>query len=96
MDSADLIMLDLRERLIGVGRRFESASRGALMIAIGAYRTLGTTFLGGSCRFEPSCSAYAVEACQTHAIGRAVFLIGRRLLRCRPGGPCGYDPVPPG
>jgi putative membrane protein insertion efficiency factor len=47
------------------------------------------------CRFTPSCSAYAVDALSTHRAGRAVWLIVRRLARCRPFGPSGYDPVPP-
>ncbi|MBX3033653.1 MAG: membrane protein insertion efficiency factor YidD [Bdellovibrionaceae bacterium] len=60
-----------------------------------AYRTIGTNHLGGQCRFQPSCSQYAVEALNTHAPHRALSLILRRLLRCRPGGPFGFDPVPP-
>jgi uncharacterized protein len=47
------------------------------------------------CRFTPTCSAYAVEAITTHGTRRGVALLARRLIRCRPGGPFGYDPVPP-
>lgn len=46
------------------------------------------------CRFTPTCSSYAVEAVQRHGAARGVALTVRRLGRCRPGGPCGYDPVP--
>jgi putative membrane protein insertion efficiency factor len=46
------------------------------------------------CRFSPTCSHYAAQALQTHGVGRAAWLILRRLLRCRPGAAGGYDPVP--
>jgi uncharacterized protein len=46
------------------------------------------------CRFEPTCSAYAVEALDRHGAGRGVWLAVRRLLRCRPGAAGGADPVP--
>lgn len=46
------------------------------------------------CRFTPSCSAYAIEALQTHGTRRGLWLTARRLLRCRPFGPSGFDPVP--
>ncbi|MGB0208771.1 MAG: membrane protein insertion efficiency factor YidD [Ilumatobacteraceae bacterium] len=46
------------------------------------------------CRFTPSCSVYAVEALETHGASRGLWLTVRRLLRCRPFGPSGFDPVP--
>lgn len=46
------------------------------------------------CRFTPSCSEYAREALETHGAGRGTWLTVRRLLRCRPFGPSGFDPVP--
>ncbi|NJC72795.1 membrane protein insertion efficiency factor YidD [Planosporangium thailandense] len=46
------------------------------------------------CRFTPSCSEYAVGALQTHGVRRGLGLAARRLLRCRPGGARGADPVP--
>lgn len=46
------------------------------------------------CRFTPSCSSYALEALQVHGNRRGGWLTVRRLLRCRPFGPSGYDPVP--
>lgn len=65
-----------------------------LWLLVGAYRTVGTTHLGGACRFFPSCSAFALEAIQIHKPHKAVWLITKRLCKCRPGGPCGHDPVP--
>jgi hypothetical protein len=47
------------------------------------------------CRFTPSCSCYAVEALETHGARRGLWLTLRRLVRCRPFGPSGFDPVPP-
>jgi uncharacterized protein len=46
------------------------------------------------CRFTPSCSAYALEALETHGTQRGLVLTLRRLVRCRPFGPSGWDPVP--
>ncbi len=46
------------------------------------------------CRFTPSCSRYATEAIATHGALRGTLLAARRLLRCRPGGARGTDPVP--
>ena len=46
------------------------------------------------CRYVPSCSYYAVEAVEVHGAAKGVWLSMRRLLRCRPGAPSGWDPVP--
>jgi uncharacterized protein len=47
------------------------------------------------CRFSPSCSQYAVDALTTQGLVRGSWLTLRRLLRCHPWNPGGYDPVPP-
>lgn len=55
-------------------------------------------FIGGpnaGCRFEPTCSRYAIEALKTHPLHRALWLILRRICRCHPWGGHGHDPVPP-
>ncbi|WP_413289482.1 membrane protein insertion efficiency factor YidD [Bdellovibrio sp. HCB337] len=75
-------------------RFFESLPRASLLLFVGAYRTLGTTHMGGACRFTPSCSEYAVEAIKTHSFFSAIYLVTKRILKCRPGGTFGYDPVP--
>jgi len=46
------------------------------------------------CRFTPSCSSYALEALEVHGTAKGSWLALRRLLRCRPFGPSGWDPVP--
>ena len=60
---------------------------------IGAYQR---AFEGrpSPCRFYPTCSSYAHEAFEAHGTGRGMYLTTRRLLRCRPFGPSGFDPVP--
>ncbi len=66
-------------------------------ILIGLVRVYQATlspFLGGACRFEPSCSNYSIQALRRHGALRGSWLTARRLLRCHPFGPSGYDPVP--
>lgn len=48
-----------------------------------------------TCRYSPSCSAYAIEAWRRHGAWRGTLLAAARLLRCHPWGGCGHDPVPP-
>lgn len=62
---------------------------------IAVYRLLLSPWLGPCCRFEPTCSAYAEQAVETHGLMRGLWYALRRILRCRPGCPGGYDPVPP-
>lgn len=49
----------------------------------------------GLCRFEPTCSAYAIESVARHGAWNGSLLAARRLCRCHPWGGCGHDPVPP-
>ena len=65
-----------------------------LVGGVRAYRLLLSPWLGSACRFEPTCSAYAIEALDVHGTTRGLWLTVRRLLRCRPFGPSGWDPVP--
>ena len=58
------------------------------------YRVAISPWLGPSCRFQPTCSAYAIEALETHGAWRGSLLTVRRLSRCHPWGGSGYDPVP--
>jgi putative membrane protein insertion efficiency factor len=68
--------------------------RAAILGFIGFYQQVWGPHAAGLCRFEPSCSCYADEAVRRHGVGRGLGLAARRLLRCRPFGPSGYDPVP--
>lgn len=66
-----------------------------LLGLVGLYRLLISPWLGNNCRFEPSCSAYAIEALEKHGAFRGSRLTLRRIARCHPWGGSGYDPVPP-
>jgi uncharacterized protein len=66
-----------------------------LLLVVHVYRKVISPLLPPSCRFYPSCSAYAVEALRTHGAFRGGWLTLRRLLRCGPWHPGGLDPVPP-
>jgi hypothetical protein len=58
------------------------------------YQLVLSPFMGGACRFLPSCSAYAIDAVQQHGALTGVLLSVRRLARCHPFGGWGLDPVP--
>jgi putative membrane protein insertion efficiency factor len=60
---------------------------------IRAYQILISPFLPGSCRFYPTCSEYTLTAIRQHGAAKGVLLGIRRLLRCHPFHPGGYDPV---
>ncbi len=62
---------------------------------IHVYRGALSPLLPRACRFEPSCSAYGLEALSTHGARRGSWLTLKRLCRCHPWGGYGYDPVPP-
>jgi len=65
-----------------------------LALPIRAYRLLFSPWVGHSCRYQPTCSAYALEALEKHGAFRGSWLALRRILRCQPFGGTGYDPVP--
>jgi putative membrane protein insertion efficiency factor len=66
-----------------------------LRAIVRAYRFFVSPLMPASCRFHPSCSAYAEEALQTHGALRGGWLSAKRLCRCGPWHPGGVDPVPP-
>jgi putative membrane protein insertion efficiency factor len=69
--------------------------RGLLRGLIRGYQLFISPLLGPRCRFYPTCSHYAIEALETHGVLRGSWLALRRILRCHPWNPGGFDPVPP-
>jgi putative membrane protein insertion efficiency factor len=65
-----------------------------IVAPIAAYRRALSPLLGQRCRFHPSCSAYAQEAVSRYGAARGCWLALRRIVRCQPFHPGGYDPVP--
>ena len=61
--------------------------------AIAVYRKVVSPLLGSNCRFHPTCSAYAAEAITSYGIARGCWFALRRVAKCHPYHPGGYDPV---
>ncbi|HWE57039.1 MAG TPA: membrane protein insertion efficiency factor YidD [Acidimicrobiales bacterium] len=74
------------------GPRSRAGSR--LLLAGIRFYQLARTGHVSPCRFTPTCSQYAAEAIERHGARHGLALTFRRLGRCRPGGPSGYDPIP--
>ncbi len=66
-----------------------------LIFLIRVYQQLLSPYLPQSCRHQPTCSTYAVEAIRRHGVWKGLRLALKRLSRCHPWGTSGYDPVPP-
>jgi len=65
-----------------------------LRLAIRGYRYFVSPLLGPACRFHPSCSQYAEQALERHGLFQGGWLAARRICRCGPWHPGGFDPVP--
>lgn len=65
-----------------------------LILLIRCYQWTLSPLLGPRCRFHPSCSHYAADALRVHGVLRGSWLALRRLSRCHPWHPGGFDPVP--
>ena len=68
--------------------------RFGLIAGVRAYRLLLSPWWGASCRFEPTCSAYSLQALNTHGAVWGTYLTLHRLVRCNPWCEFGHDPVP--
>jgi uncharacterized protein len=69
--------------------------RRALALPLRAYRFFLSPWLGTACRFEPTCSSYALQALEQRGAATGTYLALRRVLRCHPWCDGGLDPVPP-
>ena len=65
-----------------------------LIIMVRGYQIFISPLLGAHCRFTPTCSAYFIEAVEKYGPLKGSWLGIKRILRCHPGNPGGYDPVP--
>jgi uncharacterized protein len=65
------------------------------VVLVRSYQLLLAPFAGGACRFQPSCSAYAIEAIEAHGLMRGGWMAVARVARCHPFSRAGIDPVPP-
>jgi uncharacterized protein len=77
----------------GTGRTATVPAR-LLMVPIAGYRRFVSPLLAPRCRFAPSCSEYALTALAEHGAVRGLWLAVKRIARCHPFNPGGYDPVP--
>jgi putative membrane protein insertion efficiency factor len=68
--------------------------RRPLILLVRGYKLLLSPWLGSSCRFEPTCSSYSIDALERHGAAIGSYLTLRRLARCHPWCDGGHDPVP--
>ena len=80
--------------LAAFGRVWRPLPQRALIAIVRFYRFFLSPWLGSACRFEPTCSHYALEALERHGALGGSLLTGYRLLRCHPWCAGGHDPVP--
>lgn len=65
-----------------------------IALPVRIYRLLGSPWVGHNCRYQPTCSAYALEALEKHGAVKGTWLAARRIGRCHPWGGSGVDDVP--
>lgn len=74
---------------------FKQISRLPFLWLIKFYQKIISPLLPHTCRYQPTCSQYMLEAIQIHGVIKGIWLGAKRILRCHPWGGSGYDPVPP-
>ena len=91
--SRSVSQADLRTARVAAPGRAARLARELTLAPIVLYRTFISPAIPRRCKYEPSCSRYAVEAIRRYGIPRGLVLAGWRLLRCNPWSYGGYDPV---
>ena len=87
--------LEMPDPFARTSRSHYSSAAKALILAVTGYQRYISPLKGGqTCRFYPTCSQYALEAIRKHGATKGTFLAVRRVLRCQPLHPGGFDPVP--
>lgn len=91
--------MTVQGQVLGAARRAWDMTLGRLMVAllvaaIRGYQRFISPLFGATCRYYPTCSAYALGAVRTHGAVKGSLLAGARLLRCNPWSPGGIDHVP--
>lgn len=76
------------------GLSLQKLTRKLGILPIRFYQLTFSSFFGFHCRYQPTCSAYGIEAIERHGLLKGLALTARRLMRCHPWGGSGYDPVP--
>ncbi len=77
-----------------IAQFIKALPKNCAILLINFYRVAISPILGPSCRFQPTCSEYALIAFKRYGFKKGFVLTAKRLAKCRPGGPYGYDPVP--
>lgn len=84
----------MNDAALDLMRRLQRLPLLILLTLVRGYRLLLSPWLGSGCRFEPTCSRYALDALQMHGAATGSYLTLRRIARCHPWCDGGHDPVP--
>jgi len=84
----------MRRAVADASQRAVNLPRSSALVLLRVYQYALSPLIGPRCRFIPSCSAYAIDALSAHGFVRGSLLAARRLVRCHPWHPGGYDPCP--
>lgn len=84
----------MAKQAINIKAYLETSARMIFITLLKAYRFMISPWMRSSCRFDPSCSLYALDAIKIHGCLKGGYYAMRRLMRCHPWHPGGIDPIP--